>query len=113
MLRGLGVELLCLGMTKDGSPRHPLYVPADQVLSPWPGQDALDGELPAARNQRGKKGEQGANTRGTSQADRGRNLSKPVMVNREQTRGGTSQGFNRALCCARVHFGTPGLNPCF
>lgn len=26
---------LCLGMTKDGSPRHPLYVKADQPLVPW------------------------------------------------------------------------------
>jgi len=26
---------LCLGMTKDGSPRHPLYVKNDQPLIPW------------------------------------------------------------------------------
>jgi hypothetical protein len=26
----------CLGVTKDGSPRHPLYVRADQPLIPWP-----------------------------------------------------------------------------
>ena len=26
---------LCLGMTKDGWPRHPLYVAADQPLRPW------------------------------------------------------------------------------
>jgi hypothetical protein len=26
---------LCLGMNKDGSPRHPLYVKADQPLIPW------------------------------------------------------------------------------
>lgn len=25
----------CLGTTKDGSPRHPLYVRADQPLIPW------------------------------------------------------------------------------
>ena len=25
----------CLGMTKDGSPKHPLYVRADQPLVPW------------------------------------------------------------------------------
>lgn len=24
-----------LGLTKDGAPRHPLYVPADQPLEPW------------------------------------------------------------------------------
>lgn len=28
-------RLLCLGTTKDGSPRHPLYVRADQPLVPW------------------------------------------------------------------------------
>lgn len=26
----------CLGTTKDGSPRHPLYVRADEPLTPWP-----------------------------------------------------------------------------
>lgn len=30
----------CLGMTKDGSPRHPLYVKADQPLVPWVKQEA-------------------------------------------------------------------------
>ncbi len=29
-------SLLCLGTTKDGGPRHPLYVRADQPLQPWP-----------------------------------------------------------------------------
>jgi hypothetical protein len=28
----------CLGMTKDGSPKHPLYVRADQPLVPWLGE---------------------------------------------------------------------------
>lgn len=28
----LGVEMQCLGTTKDGYPRHPLYVKADQPL---------------------------------------------------------------------------------
>jgi hypothetical protein len=28
---------LCLGMTKHGSPRHPLYVKSDQPLVPWKG----------------------------------------------------------------------------
>ena len=28
--------LSCLGCTRDGSPRHPLYVRADQPLMPWP-----------------------------------------------------------------------------
>jgi hypothetical protein len=31
LLRG-GARLVCLGMTKDGHPRHPLYVRADQPL---------------------------------------------------------------------------------
>lgn len=28
-------SLVCLGKTKEGSPRHPLYVPADQPLEPF------------------------------------------------------------------------------
>ncbi|MGI0148701.1 MAG: DUF1643 domain-containing protein [Thermoplasmata archaeon] len=28
--------LKCLGRTKAGSPRHPLYLPAGQLLEPWP-----------------------------------------------------------------------------
>jgi hypothetical protein len=31
-----GVSTWCLGTTKAGSPRHPLYVKADQPLLPWP-----------------------------------------------------------------------------
>lgn len=27
---------LCLGKTRDGSPRHPLYVKKDKQLEPWP-----------------------------------------------------------------------------
>lgn len=30
-----GYRLLCLGVTADGSPRHPLYVPNDAPLMPW------------------------------------------------------------------------------
>ena len=30
-----GHTLHCLGTTRDGSPRHPLYVPASQALTPW------------------------------------------------------------------------------
>lgn len=32
----LGVPLRCLGYTKSGAPRHPLYVKADQPLLPFP-----------------------------------------------------------------------------
>ena len=31
-----GRELSCLGVTQDGHPRHPLYVPAKQGFEPWP-----------------------------------------------------------------------------
>lgn len=34
-LRREGIPVLCLGTTKDGSPRHPLYVKADQPLIPF------------------------------------------------------------------------------
>lgn len=30
-----GAELVCLGTTKDGSPKHPLYVAAAQPFVPW------------------------------------------------------------------------------
>lgn len=33
-LRQFRVSLVCLGKTKDGSPRHPSYVRADQPLIP-------------------------------------------------------------------------------
>lgn len=32
----VGVEWQCLGVNKDGSPRHPLYVAAATELQPWP-----------------------------------------------------------------------------
>jgi hypothetical protein len=35
IMRDAGARLWCLGMTKDGSPRHPLYVRADQPLVEW------------------------------------------------------------------------------
>lgn len=30
------LQLMCLGTTKDGSPRHPLYIAGNQPLIPWP-----------------------------------------------------------------------------
>lgn len=35
LLAAEGVRLKCLGVTADGSPRHPLYVRADAPLLPW------------------------------------------------------------------------------
>lgn len=32
----VGKPLMCLGKTKDGSPRHPLYLPASQPLEAYP-----------------------------------------------------------------------------
>lgn len=34
-MRGAGARLFCLGQTKNGSPRHPLYVRSDQQLIPF------------------------------------------------------------------------------
>lgn len=35
MLRARGVNLMCLGTTKDGHPRHPLYLPASAQPVPY------------------------------------------------------------------------------
>jgi hypothetical protein len=35
IMEGAAARLWCLGNTKDGSPRHPLYVRADQPLVRW------------------------------------------------------------------------------
>lgn len=35
ILRAAGARLWCLGTTKHGAPRHPLYVRSDQPLLPW------------------------------------------------------------------------------
>lgn len=35
---GTRAALVCLGRTKDGYPRHPLYVRGDQPFMPWTGQ---------------------------------------------------------------------------
>lgn len=32
----------CLGLTNDGRPKHPLYLPADTPLVPYPGEDLKD-----------------------------------------------------------------------
>jgi hypothetical protein len=34
--KGWGAQLVCLGTTKDGHPRHPLYVRGDQPFVPFP-----------------------------------------------------------------------------
>jgi hypothetical protein len=36
IMRDAGARLWCLGPTKDGSPRHPLYARGDQPLIEWP-----------------------------------------------------------------------------
>jgi hypothetical protein len=35
VLRDVGASLLCLGVTKSGAPRHPLYVASNQPLIAW------------------------------------------------------------------------------
>lgn len=35
VVQNVGVDLHCLGVTKDGNPRHPLYVGYDVKLAPW------------------------------------------------------------------------------
>jgi hypothetical protein len=35
LLRDAGAQLTCLGITKNGAPRHPLYVRGDQALIEW------------------------------------------------------------------------------
>lgn len=30
-----GCQLMCLGKNKDGSPKHPLYLPSDLKITPW------------------------------------------------------------------------------
>lgn len=36
LMQQMGADLWCLGKTKDGHPRHPLYVRGDQPLEPYP-----------------------------------------------------------------------------
>lgn len=35
IIRSAGASLLCIGTTKDGHPRHPLYARCDAPLVPW------------------------------------------------------------------------------
>ena len=35
----MGHTLHCLGLTKAGHPKHPLYVPSDTEIRPWVGRD--------------------------------------------------------------------------
>ena len=35
-LKEFGCEPFVLGLTKDGHPKHPLYLPGDSEASPWP-----------------------------------------------------------------------------
>jgi hypothetical protein len=35
LLGAFGARLVCLGTTKDGSPRHPLYVRGDAAIADW------------------------------------------------------------------------------
>lgn len=35
-LVGAGAQLWCLGVTKGGAPRHPLYLRSDATVQPWP-----------------------------------------------------------------------------
>lgn len=37
MARSAGATLTALGATKDGAPRHPLYMPSTARPTPWPG----------------------------------------------------------------------------
>ncbi len=38
LMQAYQVELWCLGTTKTGAPKHPLYLPSDAPLSPFPAQ---------------------------------------------------------------------------
>lgn len=40
LARSQGLVLHALGTTKSGAPRHPLYLPATSVPTPWEGPDA-------------------------------------------------------------------------
>lgn len=42
MLTDAGVTLHCLGTTKDGHPKHPLYVPGDTAFQPYQVREACN-----------------------------------------------------------------------
>lgn len=49
LLAAAGVPLWCLGRTKGGHPKHPLYLPAAAALEPFPGPaENPGGGLPSA-----------------------------------------------------------------
>jgi len=35
LLKQTPTKIMCLGTTKNGDPRHPLYVKSSQILTPW------------------------------------------------------------------------------
>lgn len=37
LMQAAGAQLRCLRITKAGTPGHPLYIPGEQPLMPWPG----------------------------------------------------------------------------
>jgi hypothetical protein len=46
LARAAGAPLAALGVTKDGAPRHPLYLRADAQLEPWPTTTPSSGTSP-------------------------------------------------------------------
>jgi hypothetical protein len=44
LVRATGAELYCLGVTKDGHPKHPLYLRKDSKMMPWPAASGEKGD---------------------------------------------------------------------